>query len=544
MKKIVAAVAAAGFVVGGVVLAPGVQAAPQPKPAPNQVSYDPAPIAWGVCASPGLARRGAECGFLEVPLDYAKPAGTKIKLAVSRIKAKVPAEQYQGIMVTNPGGPGGSGLTLSVLGEFVPNDAGLAYDWIGFDPRGVGSSQPALSCDGNYFSYNRPYYVPATKQLEKTWLDRSKGYAQACDTAGGELLDHVKTTDTVNDIDVIRKALRQDKLNYYGFSYGTYLGQVYSTLYPERVRRMVLDGNVDARKVWYQANLDQDVAFDRNIKIYFDWVAKYDSVYHLGKSGKAVEAKFYAEQLKFIKNPAGGIIGPDEWTDIFLQAGYYVFGWEDVANAFSAWVNNGDYAGLKALYDASNGQGPGTDNGFAMYLATQCTDVQWPTQWSRWQVDNWLTFLRAPFETWGNAWFNAPCINWGGKVGKPVQVDGSKAPPILLIDETLDAATPYEGSLELRSRFPKSVLIEGVGGTTHSGSLNGVACTDNLIADYLASGKLPARKPGRRSDTQCDPVPVPVPAAVAQQRKVAAAPSVPGDITRADLQKLIVGARG
>ncbi|WP_104480158.1 alpha/beta hydrolase [Actinokineospora auranticolor] len=541
MKKIVAALAAAGFVVGGAVLVPSAQAAPsQPKPAPNQVNYDPAPIAWGTCASPGLARRGAECGFLEVPLDYAKPAGTKIKLAVSRIKAKVTPDKYQGIMVTNPGGPGGSGLTLSVLGEFVPNGAGQAYDWIGFDPRGVGSSVPSLACDGSYFSYNRPFYVPVSKQLEKTWLDRSKGYAAACDKAGGELLDHVKTTDTVNDVDVLRKALGQDKLNYYGFSYGTYLGQVYATLYPDRVRRMVLDGNVDARKVWYQANLDQDVAFDRNIKVYFDWIAKNDSVYHLGTKGRDVEALFYREQAKFLKKPAGGVIGPDEWTDIFLQAGYYVFGWEDVANAFSAWIHDGDWQGLKDLYDASNGQGPGSDNSFAMYLATQCTDVQWPTQWSRWQVDNWLTFLRAPFETWGNAWFNAPCLTWGAKAGKPVPVDGSKAPPILLIGETLDAATPYEGSLELRSRFPKSVLIEGVNGTTHSGSLNGVVCTDDKIADYLATGALPARKPGRHSDAQCDPVPQPNPAAAAKQRAAVAG----GDITRADLQKLIIGARG
>ncbi|WP_026316872.1 alpha/beta hydrolase [Actinokineospora enzanensis] len=547
MKKIVAALAAAGFVVGGAVLAPGAQAAPAAQPAPAQVSYDPAPIAWGTCASPGLARRGAQCGFLEVPLDYAKPTGTKIKLAVSRIKAKVPAEQYQGIMLTNPGGPGGSGLTLSVLGEYVPNNAGAAYDWIGFDPRGVGSSQPSLSCDGSYFGYNRPNYVPITSKLEKTWLDRTKGYAKACTTAGGDLLDHVKTTDTVSDMDVLRKALGQDKLNFYGFSYGTYLGQVYATLYPNRVRRMVLDGNVDPRKVWYQANLDQDVAFDRNIKIYFDWVAKYDSVYHLGKTGKDVEALFYREQLKFNAKPAGGIIGPDEWTDIFLQAGYYVFGWEDVANAFSAWINNGDYSGLKDLYDASNAQGPGADNSFAMYLATQCTDVQWPTQWTRWQIDNWITFIRAPFETWGNAWFNAPCVYWGAKPGTPVKVDGSKAPPMLLISESLDAATPFEGSLELRSRFPKSALIEGVGGTTHAGSLNGVACTDDLIADYLSTGKLPARKSGRQSDVKCTGVPQPVPAPAAAPTARAAAAPAPGagsDLSRADLQKLILGVRG
>ncbi|MCG8918442.1 alpha/beta hydrolase [Actinokineospora sp. PR83] len=536
MRKIVAIAAAVGVVVGGVALAPTVSATPA-EAVPAQVAYDPAPIAWGTCASAALARRGAECGFLEVPLDYARPTGTKIKIAVSRIKAKVAREQYQGVMITNPGGPGGSGLTLSVLGEFVPDGAGLAYDWIGFDPRGVGSSRPSLSCDGNYFSYNRPFYVPVTPELEKTWLDRSKGYSAACGAAGGDLLDHVKTTDTVNDVDVLRKALGQQQINYYGFSYGTYLGQVYATLYPERVRRMVLDGNVDARKVWYEANLVQDVAFDKNMSIYFDWIAEHDAVYHLGTSGKDVQKLFYVQQAKLLKEPAGGVIGPDEWVDIFLPAGYYVFGWEGIAEAFSAWVNNGDFSGLKALYDSANGQGPGSDNGFAMYLAVQCTDVQWPTSWNRWRADNWRTFLRAPFETWGNAWFNAPCLTWPAKAGKPVKVDGRKAPGILLISETLDAATPFEGSLETRARFPKSSLVEGVGGTTHAGSLNGVSCVDNLVAAYLATGELPARKPGRVSDSKCDPVPRPDPQATARQRTAGA------DITRGDLQELIAGAR-
>jgi pimeloyl-ACP methyl ester carboxylesterase len=543
MKRLVAVTAAIALTMGGISAASAAQAAPQRGPATaTEAGYTPPAIQWGVCASPGLARRGAQCGFVEVPLDYRKPGQTKIKLAVSRIRHKTPDQQYQGIMLVNPGGPGGSGLTLSVLGEYVPNGAGDAYDWIGFDPRGVGSSEPALACDGTYFGYNRPYYVPVTRTLEQTWLKRSKGYAQACDKAGGALLDNLKTTDSVADMESIRKALGEKQINFYGFSYGTYLGQVYATLHPDRVRRMVLDGNVDPRRVWYDANLDQDVAFDRNVKIFFQWVADHDALYHLGTSGKAVERRYYAEQLKFLKKPAGGVIGPDEWSDIFLQAGYYVFGWEEVAEAFSGWVNGGDWQTLKELYDGGNPQGPGTDNGFAVYLAVQCTDVQWPTSWTKWKIDNWRTFARAPFETWGNAWFNAPCLYWGAEAGTPVKVNGAKAPPILLISETLDAATPFSGSLELRSRFPKSVLIEGVGGTTHAGSLNGVACTDDKIAAYLATGALPARVPGRTSDVKCDPVPRPEPAAATALRSAspkAATASADGLSTREELQKLI-----
>ncbi|MEV4345154.1 alpha/beta fold hydrolase [Actinoplanes sp. NPDC049596] len=526
MRRILAAAvaSAAGLVISASVLTPA-HAQSATTPAPSTIS-------WGPCASASLQQRKAECGLLTVPLDYARPNGRKIKIAVSRIKHKTTAAKYQGVMLVNPGGPGGSGLTLSVLGEYVPGGAGDAYDWIGFDPRGVGSSRPALTCNSEYTGYNRPYYVPVTRSLEKAWLAKTEGYAEACDAAGGPLLDHLKTTDSVADMESIRRALGAKQINYYGFSYGTYLGQVYATLHPDKVRRMVFDGNVDPRRVWYDANLDQDVQFDKNMDVYFAWVAKYDAVYHLGASAKVVKAKYYAIQQQLRRAPAAGKIGPSEWNDIFVSAGYYVFGWTDVAEAFSAWANNKDPKGLLDLYGVPGG--PGADNSYAVYLAVQCTDAQWPRDWTKWRRDNWRLHARYPFITWNNAWFNAPCRDWGAKAGKPVRVDGRKAPAILLISETKDAATPYTGSLEVRQRFPRSVLVEGVGGTTHAGSLNGVACVDDTVAAYLATGALPSRLPGTRSDKKCAPVPPPNPTA-----DTARALSTGSATTRADLQKLI-----
>ncbi|GAB1644797.1 alpha/beta hydrolase [Krasilnikovia sp. MM14-A1259] len=531
MRRHLAAGAVLGMVLGAAV-ATGAQA----DPVRGEDGYAPGPISWGTCDNPALNSRGAQCGLLTVPLDYDDPSGPTIKLAVSRIQHKVPAAQYQGVMLVNPGGPGGSGLVLSVLGEFVPGHAGDAYDWIGFDPRGVGSSRPALSCDGNYFSYDRPDYVPTSRKLEKFWLAKAAKYARDCAAAGGPLLQHLRTTDTVQDMDSLRKALGADKINFYGFSYGTYLGQVYSTLYPSRVRRMVLDGNVDPRRVWYAANLDQDIAFDRNMGIYFTWVAKYDDIYHLGKTARAVQKLFYAERAKLLRNPAGGIIGGDELTDVFLSAGYYVFGWEAVAQAFSAWVNDHDFSGLKTLYDQGQPQGPGADNGYAIYLAVQCTDVQWPKKFSTWRKDNDRVYKRAPFETWANAWFNAPCLTWPAPAGTPVHVNGTKVPPILLISETNDAATPYPGSLEVRRRYPRAVLVEGVGGTTHAGSLSGIACVDDTVAAYLATGALPARVAGNRSDRQCPPLPQPTPSARAGKSPGAAG------VLRADLQRFVLAS--
>lgn len=529
MRRLLAVAALFALVMGGAAAAAG---APAAEPSRDRAAYSA--VGWGRCDSPALRERKAECGFVSVPLDYAHPGGKHIKLAVSRIKHTVPDAEYQGVMLVNPGGPGGSGLILSVLGEFVPDGAGAAYDWIGFDPRGVGSSEPALACDGDYTGYNRPPYVPTSAAIEKAWLKRAKGYAAACARSGGELLKHLRTVDSVQDMDGIRAALGADKINYYGFSYGTYLGQVYATRYPDRVGRMVLDGNVDPSRVWYDANLDQDIAFDRNMKIYFRWLAKYHSVYHLGRTGEAVEKLFYREQHRLITKPAAGVIGPDEFTDVFLQAGYYVFGWETVASAFSAWVNDRDAQPLKSLFDEGNPQEEGADNGYAIYLAVQCTDVRWPASWSTWRADNWRVHRKAPFETWGNAWFNAPCLSWPAKAGNPVAVTGRKVPPILLISETLDAATPFSGSLEVRKRFPRSALVEGVGGTTHAGSLFGNACVDDTIADYLATGKLPKRVKANTSDKRCMPLPQPTPSAAASKRAESG-----NSLSRMELQKLI-----
>jgi pimeloyl-ACP methyl ester carboxylesterase len=530
MKRLLATAATFALALGGASVASGAQAEP-----PRGASGYPA-ITWGECENARLKTSKAECGFLAVPLDYTAPGGKTIQLAVSRVRHTVPDRDYQGVMVVNPGGPGGSGLALSVLGAHVPKKAGAAYDWIGLDPRGVGASKPALTCDVKYAGYNRPPYVPTTRAIEKAWLTRAKDYAAACAKNGGALLDNLRTTDTVRDLERLRAALGVEQINFYGFSYGTYLGQVYATRHPERVRRMVLDGSVHPGRVWYRANLDQDLAFDRNIKIYFRWLAEHDDVYHLGRTAKKIEKLFYAEQAELATKPAGGVLGPDELTDIFLQAGYYVFGWESVAAAFASWVNDGDPAPLRKLYDDTNTQQAGSDNGYAIYLGVQCTDERWPASWQRWRTDNWRVHKRAPFETWGNAWYNAPCRDWAGEPGKPARVDGTEAPPLLLVSETLDAATPFAGSLEVRKLFPRSALIEGVGGTTHAGSLFGNACVDNAIADYLTTGALPRRVKANRSDKRCKPIapPDPTPAAAAAKRTESA---IVRD--RLELQKLI-----
>ncbi len=494
MMKLLTAAVTGGLLVTGALTAPAAQAAPAPG------------IAWGACSDPDLKGAGAQCGKVSVPLDHDRPGGAKITLAVSRIQHKVSAAKYQGVMLVNPGGPGASGLTLATLGSSVPGGGGGAYDWIGFDPRGVGASVPSLACSDKVTAYNRPYYVPVTRSLEETWRQRAKDYSRACGKAGGALLDHLKTVDNVRDMESIRQALQVKQINFYGFSYGTYLGQVYATRYPTAVRRMVLDGVIDVRTVWYESNLKQNADFDRTIGIFFDWVAKHDDVYDLGGSGDAVEKAYYVQLAKLRKTPAGGVIGPDEWTDVLVPASYGVRDWPTIATLLAKLVNAGDSAPAKKFYDDFYPQGAGSDNSYALYAATLCTDVRWPSEWSKWKRDAWRLHAKAPFETWGNTWFNAPCLSWPAKPGKPAAVDGHRAPPILLISETLDAATPFAGALEARRRFPRAALLEGAGGTTHAASLSGVACIDNTVAAYLATGALPSRRSGNRADRVCEPL--------------------------------------
>ncbi len=275
-----------------------------------------------------------------------------------------------------------------------------------------------------------------------------------------------------------------------------------------------MDSNVDPRNVWYQANLNQDIAFNRNIKIWFGWLAQHHSYYHVGRTEAAVEKRFYAEKARLFRHPIQGVVGPDEWVDVFLEAGYYEQTWLQWGSAFANWAStHSKQAGatIVSLYQAVDS--PGNDNGFAVYNAVQCTDVQWPTSWAVWSRDNHRVNQIAPFETWANAWYNAPCLHWPAPASRqaPMRINGNGIKNALLIDETLDAATPFEGSLEVRKLFPHSVLLAEPGGTTHADSLSGDLCVDNTIARYLASGVLPARHPNAPWDKTCQPLPRPVP---------------------------------
>jgi pimeloyl-ACP methyl ester carboxylesterase len=469
-------------------------------------------LSWGGCPLsryPDLRGSREQCAALRVPVDFTDPSGPQLTLEVSILRHTSSDADYRGVILTNPGGPGGPGLDLpAALEPAVPNNVGADYDWVSWDPRGVGASSPSMHCDNGYFDAPRRAYDPTTPSLLHYWLSRSKRYADDCARKYPQLIEHMSTVDSAHDMESIRKALGVDQISYYGFSYGTYLGEVYSTLFPTHLKYMVLDSNVDPTRVWYDANLDQDVAFDRNIHIFFGWVAKYHSVYHLGSSQDEVSKLYYSELSRLTARPRGKL-GPDEFADAMTQAAYYRFGWEALAAAWRDFARHGRTARLLNQYAGTDQ--PGNDNTFAVYNAVQCTDAYWPRSWSRWQNDSNAYAAKYPFLTWNNAWFNAPCLYWKAKPRHRFDVDGSRTASALLIDETLDAATPYQGSLEVRRLYPNSSLIAEPGGMTHADSLNGDKCVDDKIAAYLESGTRPARRSWDGPDALCKPLPDPRP---------------------------------
>src|ERR1022692_4051151 len=479
--------------------------------APAVSAPRPGTLRWQPCPTVGA---GLRCAQLQVPLDYSHPNGRKITLALSEAPATAPVSQQQGILLVNPGGPGGSGLSMAA---FVANGLSPAvaadYDIIGFDTRGVGSSVPAISCDPSFFAGVRPDYIPATKAAEQVQIDRAKTYAASCARKYGWLLPYLTTENIARDMDSIRSALGQGKLSYFGYSYGTYIGQVYATLFPARGRRMVLDSIVDPSGAWYADNIGRDYAFEGRMKAFFAWLASHSASYQLGATPAHASASRDQARARLaahpISGPAGPMIGADEYDDTFLSGGYENGYWPILASGLAAYLHAGATTQMISAYQQAGKQNA---NEFAVYNAVECADVSWPRNWSRWDSDTRKVYATAPFEAWDNAWFNAACAFWPVHgPAKPLQIRGSGLPGILMIQGTLDAATPYAGALVAHRLLPSARMVVVAGGGNHGQSLANPpnTCVDGYLNRYLATGALPGR-PGLVNAT-CPALPDPVP---------------------------------
>jgi pimeloyl-ACP methyl ester carboxylesterase len=467
-------------------------------------------LRWHACTGDLSRLNVPDCATLSVPLNYADPAGRHISLALDMIPATAPPSQQQGILLVNPGGPGESGLTLALaVAEGLSPGVAADYDIVGFDPRGVGSSVPALSCDPSFFSGARPNYVPANPAAEQVQINLARLYADDCQQRFGWLLPYMTTQDAARDLDSIRAAFGVSKINYYAFSYGTYLGQVYATLFPGRVRRMVLDSTVDPSGAWYTDNIKQDYAFDQRQDAFYAWMARYDGTFHLGRTAASVHAAYESALNRLARDPVNGIVGPDELVDTVVLGGYDDELWPGLAQALSSYVNSGQTADLIAQYQA---HGTTPENLFAVYHAVECSDVNWPRSWAYWTSDTELVYRAAPFDAWGNTWFNAACAFWPVRgPAKPLQINGAGLPGILMLQGTLDPATPYAGAQDAHKLLPSARMVVVTGSGYHGQSLAAPpdSCVQGYLNAYLATGALPDA-PGLVNAT-CPAVPDPTP---------------------------------
>lgn len=457
-------------------------------------------IQWSSCKSLSKWLWGVQCGFLSVPLNHGDPNGTKIKIALSRIRHTVHETEYQGVVLMNFGGPGAPGLDTGYRVDMIPKSITGAYDWIGFDPRGVGSSSPTIKCVEDKTVAKPTSLIPSTEEIEAVWLNKIQSFIDSC-RGNGEILDHMKTTDVAKDMDLIRIALGESQINFYGFSYGSYLGQVYATLFPTRVRRMILDSNLDPTKVWYQSTLDQVESMSRPFKQWIKWMAENDDYYGLGDTESQVMKHWsrVIEQLR--EKPILYIIGPNEWFYAFQLVSYSVKMWPDYAAAFSDWAKHANFSLVYSLYKQNPMESAVS---FPVFISVICTDAQYPQDWESIKKTIWLFHSQNFTRAWDSGWAIATCLKWPGKPGTPVYVDGKNNNSILLIGEYFDGPTPFEGSLKVRELFPNSRLVEVPDGAGHANSLTGNnECVSKHIHQFLASGTLPKRKQGNIADVLC-----------------------------------------
>ncbi|WP_197363621.1 alpha/beta fold hydrolase, partial [Streptomyces clavuligerus] len=282
-------------------LAPQATARTAPAAEPSPATwYETQKPAWKHCGGTAPAR--FQCATLQMPLDYRRPDGPTIGVAISRLATSTP-EQRRGVLLFNPGGPGGSGLEDPLLfAKDLPRSVLERYDLIGFDPRGVGRSSP-LNCGLDEDEKAGGFWSPYKPETEQRDIARSRSIAEKCRAREGERVPHISTRNTARDMDVIRAVLGERKISYIGVSYGTYLGAVYTQMFPHRADRFILDSAVDPTLAWRGMfrtwGPEAETAFTRWTR----WTAARDARYDLGGTPAQVRDTFWGLVRKAERTP-------------------------------------------------------------------------------------------------------------------------------------------------------------------------------------------------------------------------------------------------
>ncbi|WP_200824749.1 alpha/beta hydrolase [Nonomuraea solani] len=481
------------FLLGAVVLtACGTTGEPAARSTATPAKSTAAPatgtIAWSPCTDlitpdgkPATPGANVECGRIPVPLDYAEPGGEKIDLALIRVKA---SGDRLGSLVFNFGGPGASGVDTLALAATAFGKLGSRYDLVSFDPRGVDRSS-GVKCGDDL---DKLLAAGADDDADKL----AKEFAAACEKDSGKILPHVGTVNAAKDLDVLRAALGDERLNYFGLSYGTHLGAVYATHFPKKVGRFVLDSAFDPTVTFEERAVIQATGFDQAFEAFAkDCVAQSCE---LGDSPAAAEKS--VEQLLNGLKTKPLKVGDRELTYGLAQLAvitplYAKQTWPMLEQAAAAAIK-GNGATLLSLADAYTGRrADGTYSTMMTSLAAiNCADnAERPTTAEAAKMNDKVKKIFPILSVEG---VSGSCAHWpvqGDDAAKRIDATGSA--PIVVVGGKGDPATPYRWATTLTEQLKTGVLVtyEGEG---HGAYLTGNACVMRTVDAYVLEGKVPA----------------------------------------------------
>jgi pimeloyl-ACP methyl ester carboxylesterase len=436
---------------------------------------------------------GFECSVLSVPLDYANPNQRAITISVIRLSS----DTAVGSLLLNPGGPGGSGIEYVRAAQYVVSSNLIKrYDIIGFDPRGVGQSTPVECLDSKQTDeFIAADGSPDNQQEIDQSVALSKQLANGCAKKSPAIFAHVDTVSAARDIDILRSALGDKKLNWLGKSYGTFLGATYADLFPKKVGRMVLDGAIDPTLTNEQLSLGQALGFENALRRFVENCATHADC-PLDSSGPKGIAQV-AKMLDNLDAKPGRLSDDRVFTQAMGVTGVLgslydkVYGWPQLRADLSKGLV-GDYSGLGAsldLYISRDQDGTYKDNSNDAIAAVNCLDrPDRPTvsQTKKLAAD-WKT--KAPLFGEYLAWSNIGCSFWSiPATGVPGAITATGSPEILVVGTVNDPATPMKWAKALASQLSKGKLLT-LDGDGHTAYMQGSKCIDQVVDEYFVTGK-------------------------------------------------------
>jgi pimeloyl-ACP methyl ester carboxylesterase len=463
-------------------------------------SSGPATAAWGACPTDvAQSYPWLVCTTVTVPLNYARPNGQQLTIGVAKAPARDPAHRRGALVVTN-GGPGGEWMARA--GTLTkPDSSGTtrippavldAYDIVGFDVRGLAHSSALHCVPPQFWAAPRPDF---DSPADRDTLWRQQGQlGAACGQQAGGLLPYLGTGDVARDLDRVRAALGETKISYLGMGYGTYLASVYTQLFPGRTDKLIFDGTDDTipADYFYQRNLAFVPGYYQRREEFFDWAARYGTVFGLGTTGADVRRVWDSIAADLRRAPHGSV-GPSEFITATLGILVGENLWTPFAQAMADYVR-GDDAGLVAF--ATPDVSAASENAMALTAAVECVDSPSPKDQATWERDFGAAQAGAPFIGWYAMWLTASCQSWPVSGRGRLAPDGSVLPPTLMVANVDDPSAPYAGQVRMHQAYPSSVLVSVTSGKFGEvfNRVDEVNPAVNRIAtDYLLNGTLPAR---------------------------------------------------